>query len=131
MRTDWTDCWPSFGGEHWIWTSADDPAAPALLDSAEINADGVLPGPLPAALDAVLALINDNEAEDAAGRLMVVGTRWVGELEFAASRRLCHGAGRPVRDAAAASPTYRGTDAAGLADHLLCRPTHPDAAQTS
>jgi hypothetical protein len=94
-----------------VLTEPDDPAAPAVLESIGITVDQLVSGPLPAALAAFGRWVADADQR----RILVVGTRWVGELcgaweagfDTALVDRYQLGRG---------TPTLRAPDVAGLVE---------------
>ena len=96
-----------------VWADADDPAVPALLASAEIEVDGVIAGPFPAAMAAALEWVSGGDP----AQLTVIGTRWAGELEIA------HRAGSVTvlldrYRAVLGTPTIRSRDLTQVPAHL-------------
>lgn len=103
----------AFPAARLVWTAADDPAAPALLTSEEIDVDGVLDGAFTAALAAALERVDGGDP----AQLTVIGTRWAGELAIAHRAGSVtvlldrYGAGR-------GTPTIRCRELTQLSAHL-------------
>lgn len=65
------------GAEIAVFTTDDDPAAAALLESEEIAVDRLIRAPFPAALDEMRSITRPGPPP------IVIGTRWAGELSVA------------------------------------------------
>jgi hypothetical protein len=96
-----------------VLTEPDDPAAPAVLDSIGIRVDELVAGPLPAALANIRFRVENADPQ----RILVIGTRWLGELsgafdagyDTALVDRYRLGRG---------TPTLRSPDVAGLVESV-------------
>ncbi len=96
-----------------VFTEPDDPAAPAVLESTGIEVDELVGGPITAALDTIRHRVENADQR----RILVVGTRWLGELADACAAgydtalvdryRLGRGA-----------PTLRSPDVAGVVEPI-------------
>ncbi len=97
-----------------VLTTARDPAAAAVLDACELTdrVDLVTDGPVTSVLPAVLQRIGATTAPE---RLLMIGTRWAGEL--AAAQAAGAATGMIDRfDRNLGTPTWRSADLAGLVE---------------
>ncbi|MGS0687823.1 hypothetical protein ACVBEQ_22140 [Nakamurella sp. GG22] len=97
-----------------VLTTAPDPAAAAVLDACELTdrVDMVTEGPVTSVLPVVLERIGATTAPE---RLLMIGTRWVGELAAAQAAGAATGmVDRFARNLG--TPTWRSAELAGLVE---------------
>ncbi|MET0863571.1 MAG: hypothetical protein ABWZ98_04495 [Nakamurella sp.] len=97
-----------------VYAEPGDPAAPAVLEAVELGQVELFAAPLPGIIDQLLGRLDPASRPD---RILVVGTRWDGELDLAAAAG-CRTALVDRYRRRRGSPDVRAADLAGLTEHI-------------